>query len=75
MLSDSLDCCDFGEVQTERGEEPGKVSQETARAKSHRGKGKNTQLPFVLRTFVAAGERKQSRGAGVAEAQSLSPRK
>lgn len=58
-----------------RGEGRGKVSQETERAKSHRGKGKNTQLPFVLRTFVAGGERKQNRGAGVAEAQSLSPRK
>lgn len=56
-----------------RGEGRGKVSQETARTKSHRGK--NTQLPFVLRTFVAGGERKQNRGAGVAEAQSLSPRK
>lgn len=49
-----------------------KVNQETARAKSHRGKGENTQLPFVLRTFVSGGKRKQSRGTGMAEDQSLS---
>lgn len=68
----------FGLLQFWRGadrkeENQGKERQSgDSESQVTQGQGREYKLPFVLRTFVSGGERKQSRGTGVAEDQSLS---